>query len=143
MAKMERDEAVVPVASDLDALLERLLGELHRVLGRRMRGLDLSPPLVMTMRMLDEPRSLSELADLHRCDASNVTGIADRLEQRGLAERRADPHDRRVRLLALTERGREVRRSLSSGLAAELPGLAALSERERSQLARLLAKIVG
>jgi DNA-binding MarR family transcriptional regulator len=143
MAKVERHEAVVPATSDLDALLERLLGELHRVLGKRMRGLDLSPPLVMTMRMLDEPRSLRELAEIHRCDASNVTGIADRLEQRGLAERRADPHDRRVRLLALTEHGRDVRRSLSSGLAAELPGLAELSERDRSQLSRLLAKIVG
>ena len=31
---------------------------------------------------------MSELAEAMRCDNSNVTGIADRLEDRGLVERR-------------------------------------------------------
>src|SRR3954467_12621616 len=57
----------------------------------------------------DAPIKLSDLASKLRCDNSNVTGIADRLEAAGLAERRAHPTDRRVKTLVLTERGGTVR----------------------------------
>ncbi len=43
------------------------------------------------------------------CDASNVTGLADRLEARGLIERRSAQHDRRVKVIALTQAGEQVR----------------------------------
>src|SRR5919198_6325726 len=52
---------------------------------------------------------MSSLADTLLCDASNVTGIVDRLEARNLIERRAAPHDRRVKLLALTDEGTRLR----------------------------------
>ena len=41
---------------------------------------------------------------LHR-DASNLTGIADRLESQGLVQRQVDPADRRIKRLVLTEQG--------------------------------------
>ena len=44
---------------------------------------------------------MSSLAELLVCDASNITGIADRLEARGLVERRSVGADRRVKTLAL------------------------------------------
>ena len=45
------------------------------------------------LRLLDpeEPMPMSALAERLFCDASNVTGIADRLEARGLVEREAWP----------------------------------------------------
>lgn len=46
-----------------------------------------------------------ELAEHLDCDASNVTAVADRLEERGLIARRPHPDDRRVRILELTDRG--------------------------------------
>jgi DNA-binding MarR family transcriptional regulator len=52
-----------------------------------------------------EGRSMRSLADEWRCDASTVTWMVDRLETRGLAERRAHPTDRRSRLVALTPAG--------------------------------------
>src|SRR5258706_244861 len=55
---------------------------------------------------------MSKLADTLRCDNSNVTGIVDRLEARGLVERRSDEHDRRVKMLVVTERGAQLRRRL-------------------------------
>ena len=69
---------------------------------------ELSPPQVMALRQLDpdEPKPMSELALALRCDNSNVTGIVDRLEDRGLVERRAAAHDRRVKMLSITARGR-------------------------------------
>ena len=52
---------------------------------------------------------MSSLAGMLFCDASNVTGIVDRLEARGLIERRPAAQDRRVKLLALTPAGEQVR----------------------------------
>jgi DNA-binding MarR family transcriptional regulator len=54
-------------------------------------------------------RSMRDLAGEWACDASNATWIVDRLEERGLAERRNDPTDRRVKLVVLTPLGRETR----------------------------------
>ena len=48
---------------------------------------------------------MGELAEHLYCDASNVTGIVDRLEGRGLVERKPDPNDRRVKRLVLTPQG--------------------------------------
>ena len=55
---------------------------------------------------------MSEIANFLRCDNSNVTGIVDGLEARGLAERTASPGDRRVKLIALTAEGRRLRARL-------------------------------
>jgi DNA-binding MarR family transcriptional regulator len=54
-------------------------------------------------------RTMGELAESWSCDASNATFIVDRLEERGLAERRTVPEDRRVKLVVLTDGGAEIR----------------------------------
>jgi DNA-binding MarR family transcriptional regulator len=72
----------------------------------------LRPAAFGAMRVLDEPRTMSEIANVLRCDNSNVTGIVDGLETRGLAERTASPGDRRVKLIALTAEGRRLRARL-------------------------------
>ena len=65
---------------------------------------DLSPPQFFALRRLHMHGTspMSELADFLACDRSNVTGIVDRLEARGLVERGASPIDRRVKLLRTT-----------------------------------------
>jgi DNA-binding MarR family transcriptional regulator len=62
------------------------------------------------LHVLDEdgPLSMSEVAERLGCDASNVTGLVDRLEARGFVERRPHEHDRRVKLLAATAKGHEI-----------------------------------
>lgn len=72
----------------------------------------LRPATFGALRILDEPRTMSEIAGFLRCDNSNVTGIVDGLETRGLAERTASPGDRRVKLIALTGEGRRLRARL-------------------------------
>ncbi|TMD43583.1 MAG: MarR family transcriptional regulator [Chloroflexi bacterium] len=54
-------------------------------------------------------RTMGSLAEEWKCDASTATWIVDRLEQRGLAERRPHPSDRRARLVLLTARGARLR----------------------------------
>ncbi|MDY7227489.1 MarR family winged helix-turn-helix transcriptional regulator [Hyalangium rubrum] len=78
---------------------------------------ELSPVQAHVLRTLAEgPQPMSVLADYLACDASNVTGLVDRLEARGLVERRSAEHDRRVKLLALTEAGWELRQRLIARL---------------------------
>jgi len=65
-----------------------------------------------TIKTLDKPRTMGEIASVLRCDPSNVTGIVDGLEERGLVARTASAQDRRVKLIALTSEGRRVRTRL-------------------------------
>ena len=61
------------------------------------------PPQQMILGLLDEPKPMGELAQHMHCDSSNITGIVDRLTERGLVERGPAVGDRRVKLVALTE----------------------------------------
>jgi DNA-binding MarR family transcriptional regulator len=90
-----------------------------------------------------EPLPMRRLAQKLRCEPSNVTGIVDRLEARGLVERLPDPKDRRVKLAAATAEGRRVARSLRDSLDFAREPLAGLSAAERETLRDLLRRMVG
>ena len=106
---------------------------------------ELSPPQVMALRHLDpsEPRPMSELACALHCDNSNVTGIVDRLEDRGLVERHPAEHDRRVKMLVVTERGAELRARLSERMDTAPPALAGLSEADQLALRDIMRRAVA
>jgi DNA-binding MarR family transcriptional regulator len=89
-----------------------------------------------------EPLPMRKLAQKLKCEPSNVTGIVDRLEARGLVERRPDPADRRVKLAAATEEGRRVARSLRESLRFAREPLAGLSDEERTALRGLLRRML-
>jgi DNA-binding MarR family transcriptional regulator len=93
------------------------------------------------LRSLDAPRPMRSVADQLKCDPSNVTGLIDRIEARGLVERAADPADRRVRLLALTDRGRRVRAEVDAELVAQVSRATRLSADDAVLLATLLTRI--
>ena len=77
------------------------------------------------------------------CDASYVTDLVDRLEERGLIERRSSSEDRRVKLIALTAEGEKLRERAVELLYEPPAELAALDPDELEELARLLAKAVA
>ena len=64
----------------------------------------------------DEGRTMRSLAEHWTCDASNATWMIDRLEKRGLVERRAVAGDRRVKEVVLTPRGVEMKAALREAL---------------------------
>jgi hypothetical protein len=134
-----RNDAERVLSSRITALLDSLSQGLHG----ELREQDLTPPLAMTLRLLDEPRSMRYLADAHHCDASNITGIVDRLEKRGLVERRADLADRRVTLIARTPDGDTMRSRLVSAALQTLSGLETLSADELEQLNTLLGRLIA
>jgi MarR family transcriptional regulator, organic hydroperoxide resistance regulator len=106
---------------------------------------ELSPPQVMALRLLDpdEPKPMSELAAALRCDNSNVTGIVDRLEDRGLVERRPGERDRRVKMLSITERGAQIRAQLGARLGEPPEPLAKLSLDDQRALRDIMRRALG
>jgi DNA-binding MarR family transcriptional regulator len=98
-------------------LLEVVMGQRNRffaVLGE----FDLTPGDLRALSVLDaeHPRPMRSLAQAWACDASNVTWMVDRLEQRGLVERRTDLADRRARTVALTPSGARTKTDLFTRL---------------------------
>jgi DNA-binding MarR family transcriptional regulator len=90
------------------------------------------------LRALDEPMSMSGLAERLGIDASYVTAIADQLEERGLIERQPHPTDRRIKSLVLTDEGRRMRDQILVELWTTVPILDGLTDPERQELRRLL-----
>ena len=106
---------------------------------------ELSPPQALALRHLEpgSPLPMSALAELLHCDNSNITGIVDRLEDRGLVERRAAAHDRRIKHLLVTEAGADVRSRLAERMDSAPDELERLTKAEQRQLVALLRKVAG
>lgn len=89
-----------------------------------------------------DPLPMRRIAEQLKCEPSNVTGIVDRLEARGLVERRPDPADRRVKVAAATAAGAQTAARLRSGLAFAREPLAGLSPQERRTLRDMLRRML-
>jgi DNA-binding MarR family transcriptional regulator len=106
--------------------------------------LELSPAQCHLLNLIDpdRPMPMGQLAGALACDASNVTGLVDRLESRGLIQRRPSEQDRRVKVLSLTPLGVQLRTALLERMTAPSANLARLSAEEQRALVRLLRRLV-
>lgn len=111
----------------------------HKTVG----DLDLTPPIAGALLLLDEPMPMNELADRIGCDPSYITGIADRLEELGLAERRPWPADRRVKQLVVTDGGRRTMDDLARTAFQTNPLLEGLTEDDLRGLVEILARAMA
>ena len=131
-------------AEEVWSILRTLFG-LHR---RRFliaaSGLDLHPAQAGTLMNLVPGVALPmhELARLLACDNSNVTGLVDRLQARGLVTREPCEQDRRVKHIALTPRGVRLREKLAARIGGPPAGLEQLSAGEQRMLRDLLARVL-
>jgi DNA-binding MarR family transcriptional regulator len=86
---------------------------------------------------------MNTLSNLLLCDASNVTGIVDRLLTQGYIKREENPKDRRVKVITLTPEGVALRKTLLEEIAQyELPELSRLTHAQRSELKAMLGIIL-
>jgi DNA-binding MarR family transcriptional regulator len=101
----------------------------------------LSPQQASTLLNLvpGEGSTMNAIAEFLMCDASNVTGIVDKLEARGLA-RREQGEDRRVKVLTLTADGTALRDKLREILHAPPAWLLALSREDQRTLIDILTR---
>ena len=125
-------------------LLAQLGTHAHRQLAERLARLDLHPRHFGMLSHLaasegQSQQALSNALGIHR---SAVVALVDDLEQRGLAERRRDPVDRRAYTLYLTPAGRDLLADLERTVnERDVELLSALSASERSQLISLLQRV--
>jgi DNA-binding MarR family transcriptional regulator len=102
---------------------------------------ELAPQQTIALRILGGgPRKMSELAQSLFCDNSNVTGIVDRLEERGLVRREAAEGDRRVKLLVLTDEGERIRVEITKRMAEPPAPIASLTEKDQRALRDILKR---
>ncbi|MGH2580552.1 MAG: MarR family winged helix-turn-helix transcriptional regulator [Actinomycetota bacterium] len=110
-----------------------------RVLGRY--GLTPGDARALASLEAGEGRPMGALAEEWACDASNATWMVDRLEERGLAERRSSPTDRRVKLVVLTPLGRKTRSAIMEGMYEPPPELLRLDRADLEALRDALARL--
>ena len=89
------------------------------------------------------PLPMNEIGKKVLLTSGSITVAVDRLESKGLVERRASGSDRRARIVHLTKTGRELIARIYAGHASDMERLASasLSRTERETLIRLLKKI--
>jgi DNA-binding MarR family transcriptional regulator len=129
-------------AQDAWALMGQLFWQMRPRILRVASEFGLTPPQLFALRTLDpdNPVPMSALATALQCDNSNVTGLIDGLEAHGLVERRLSEHDRRVRMVVVTERGAEVRGRFVDVMHEVPPELAALSAADQQALRDILRR---
>jgi DNA-binding MarR family transcriptional regulator len=106
--------------------------------------LRLSPAQCHVLHLIepDRPIPMGQLAETLACDASNVTGLVDRLESRGLVRRRSSAGDRRVKVLVLTPTGSRLRALLIHRMTAPPAARDRLSLREQRALVQILTRLL-
>jgi MarR family transcriptional regulator, organic hydroperoxide resistance regulator len=107
-----------------------------------MAEFDLTPVQGHVLRLLEpeEPLPMNDLAGALHCDASNVTGLVDRLEQRRLVERRPGARDRRVKELLLTAEGVALRARVLARMWEPPEAIESLSARDQRALRDILLR---
>lgn len=142
----------MPLAVRKDFKLDDQIGHLLRLayqsasahLARRLKPYDLKPQQFATLARLHElgPTSQNRLGEAVGMPRANIHKMVERLAERGLVCLQADPEDARRRIVALTAKGRRLAATLIPlDEASTEDALAALSERDRAALYRLLRRI--
>src|SRR5436190_6626335 len=119
------------------SLLELLFsGQVHECMHRACDEVGLAPGALKVLFKLEpgDGIPMRDLADQWGYDASYVTSLADALEARGLVERRPHPTDRRIKMLALTDKGVEARERAERTLREPPASFDSLTPLERRQL---------
>jgi DNA-binding MarR family transcriptional regulator len=129
-------------AAEVWVLLRTLFGQHRRRFLIAASELDLHPAQAGALLQLESPLPMHHLATVLGCDNSNVTGLVDRLETRGLVARQPSPDDRRVKHIVLTGAGRELRSELLARVGQPAAGLERLTALEQIQLRDLLRKVL-
>ena len=98
----------------------------------------------VTLLLIDEnrPRPMKSFCSLYHCDASNITGIIDGLENKGLVIRQNDPADRRIKVIRLETAGKRMQQTIIQRLAEQNGFLFdPLSDAESQQFIHIVEKL--
>ena len=129
---------------DQIGFLLRKAHQRHRSIFSRSIGAKIATTQFAALASLytDGSTSQNHLGRRTAMDSATITGVIDRLQQRGLVATSASPDDDRLSIIDLTIEGRElIEQLLPRGVEISADTLAPLSPSERETLMRLLGKI--
>jgi len=106
---------------------------------------EMTPQQLYALKSLsnDRPLAMSELATLLGCESSNVTAIVDKLESRGLVERRSADRDRRVKSLVMTSAGVRLRERFEERMTQPPPAIDNLEIADQRALCDILERALS
>jgi DNA-binding MarR family transcriptional regulator len=110
-------------------------------LAREVSALDLTDTQALLLTRFDEPKTMRDVAMILDCDPSNVTGLIDKLETRGLIKRTPSKDDRRIKLITLTPKGDAARREVVNTIVKLFREKSGLTESETQTLVTLMRKM--
>jgi len=146
---MEAQAEVSTAPDDLGGRAWELMFEVFKSAKAYMEvvaaGLDMTPQQVYALKSLtnERPMAMSELASSLGCDASNVTALVDKLESRGLVERRSTDRDRRVKSLIMTEAGVALRARIQERMKKAPAAIENLTSGDKVALCEILSRAVA
>jgi DNA-binding MarR family transcriptional regulator len=125
---------------EIGELVFEFVGRMESHLDHTAAQFDLSAPQALALLKLGESLPMRDLAARLRCDASNITGIVDRLEARHLVDRRPDDSDRRIKNLVLTPEGADLLHRFKRRLLQDVPAIGTLTKADQRTLRDLFGK---
>ena len=114
---------------------------------RLLRGFGLTEAqfnVLMLLAFQAGPEGISQtkLSRMLLVNRANVTGLVDRMERDGLIERASEPGDRRMRMIRMTPRGKDLLEKAVQPYVAKVDGIVSgLSSKEQDHLLKLLENI--
>jgi len=133
---------------DFERAFGFVLHEVARLLSKRFDqkarviGLTRAQCSVLFRLSMQEGLNQARLAELMEMEPISLARLLDRMEQAGWVERRADPADKRARLLYMTAKAKPVlERMLALGLETRGEALAGISQADRDRLIDLLIQV--
>lgn len=135
--------AMDTVTTEVVALLAQIVARYTSEYEAAASAVELTTVQAKVLVALEEPMPMHQIATKLGSERSNVTGIIDRLQARGLVERRPDEQDRRVKNIVATDAGRELAKKFQRSLNFAAEPLAALTTADREQLRDLLTRMLG
>ncbi|BBH66901.1 hypothetical protein ACTI_35860 [Actinoplanes sp. OR16] len=130
---------------DITGLLNAAGHALSNRLAAALAEVDLTPRMqCVLLHAMEEERTQIQLAALSFMDKTTMVSTVDELEKRGLAERRPSATDRRARIIAVTEKGRQTA-SEAQVIVDRVHGeaLTGLSSAEQDDFIELLTSLAG
>lgn len=129
------------VEESFELLIKCMMQSKHRLIDIGS-DMDLTGMQTMMILLLDAPKPMNNFTKVFNCDASNITGIVDGLEQKKLAARFPSDKDRRLKMISLSQKGKDLRSKLLDRLIdSQASVLFELDQSEIDTLIKLLRKI--
>lgn len=138
---LHRLEGLDPLSARVFLAFRRAFALQRRLVSKAFSERGIHPSEAMCLRVLVDRNGMSQrdLADILHLSRPRVTAILQALERSGAVVRQSDDEDQRFTRVFLTEHGRVLSGDLQGVFASCLgTTIGALSERDRSELARLL-----